>query len=152
MPINKFGGKKTKKQKNHSDVSYKTKETPIPSEESQNIAVVIKENGDCKFNCKIIDSNGLRNNVILVSLMRGRKSLGRVKMGSYILITMPDYETSKGYIEYLYNDNDISFLKNNEYISEIITDNDDSNIVFSNECINNNIKASNDEDFDISEI
>jgi translation initiation factor IF-1 len=87
--------------------------------------------GDCRFKCKILDMNGLQQNEIIVHLPNSSKKYGRYINESYILISLRDFEINKGDILYLYNQSDISFLTNNNYITHLSTRDEDMNVIFS---------------------
>ena len=150
MPKNLSGGNKTKKQGNKYTVEKNNRPTPLPSEkENSHVAKIISVLGDCRFKCKIIDINGQTPNEVIVHLPKSSKKYGRYINESYILISLRDFEINKGDILYLYNQTDISFLVNNNYIIQVSMSNQDDNITFSDSA---QMGDTQDDNFDFTEI
>ena len=148
MPKNLSGGNKTKKQANKYSVEKKNRPTPTPSEkENSHVAKIVSVMGDCRFKCKIIDTNGQNPNEVIVHLPNSSKKYGRYINESYVLISLRDFEINKGDILYLYNQSDISFLVNNNYIIQVLSANQDDNVTFSDSAQMNNTQ---DDTFDFT--
>ena len=151
MPKNLSGGNKTKKQANKYSIEKKNRPTPIPIEkDNSHVAKIVSVMGDCRFKCKIIDSKGLNPTEIIVHLPNSSKKYGRYVNESYVLISLRDFEMNKGDILYLYNESDISFLVNNNYIIQVLSDKHDDNVVFGETPSNN--QNSEELMFDVSGI
>jgi translation initiation factor IF-1 len=138
MPKNLSGGNKTKKQANKYSVEKKNRPTPTPVEkDNSHVAKIVSVMGDCRFKCKIIDLNGINQTEIIVHLPNSSKKYGRYVNDSYVLISLRDFEINKGDILYLYNESDISFLINNNYIVQVVLPNQDDNLTFAETSANN---------------
>lgn len=144
MPINLKGGNKAKKQANDRD-NTKNRPTPVPSSiDNSHVAKITATCGDCRFSCNIIDNKGINPKIIMAHLPNSSKKYGRYCKDSYIKISLRGnfggntpadiLENDKADILYLYKQNDISFLIANNYICDIIPNND--NFVFTNDTQN----------------
>jgi initiation factor 1A len=154
MPKNLKGGNKAKSLKNSSGIDRKrTVEVPEDSDDSH-IAIIMKVYGDSRYMVQIINNNGLQSKQILAHISKGTKNkyakgiiLG---LGSYVLISIRDFEKDKADIIFAYKDTEISYLIQNDYIVKLNMSNIDN--VVTNDDINNDNIAINDDLFDISEI
>ena len=130
MPKNIKGGNKAKSLKNSSGV-VKNREIPTPEEaDDSHVAIVTKVNGDGRYLCQIIDKTGIQPEVLPVNLSRGVKykyTKGiTITIGTYLLISIREFQKDKGDIIFVYRDSEISFLIDNDYITINKTINDDN--------------------------
>jgi translation initiation factor 1A len=121
MPKNTKGGNKAKSQKNSSGIQ-KNREIPSPEEEDDShIAIVTKVQGDGRFLCQIIDKAGIQPQVYPVNLSKGvqfKYAKGIIiTVGTYILISIREFQKDKGDIIFVYRDSEISYLLDNDYIT-----------------------------------
>jgi hypothetical protein len=108
MPKNTGGNKARRGRKDGG--SSKSKIIPLPeTEDDSHVGHITKVHGDCRFDAQIITSTGV-SKTVLVHLSKGKKKLGRVVNGSFILFSIREYE-EKGDILYLYNPDEVSYLK-----------------------------------------
>jgi hypothetical protein len=139
MPKNIKGGNKAKSLKNSSGV-VKNRDIPTPEEaDDSHVAIVTKVNGDGRYLCNIIDINGVQPEVYPVNLSKGVKYKYAkgiiINVGTYLLISIREFQKDKGDIIFVYRDSEISYLIDNEYISIINKDNkdEDAGLEFVNE-------------------
>jgi len=129
MPKNTKGGNKAKSQKNSSGFK-KNREIPVPEEDDDShIAIITKVNGDGRYLCQIINELGTQPQIYPVNLSRGVKnkySKGIIGIGTYILISIREFQKDKGDIIFVYNNTEISHLLDNNYI-QIINNNTQEN-------------------------
>lgn len=121
MPKNTKGGNKAKSQKNSSGVQ-KNRELPFPEEDDDShIAVVTKVQGDGRYLCQIINKAGIEPQVYPVNLSKGVQfKYGRgiiISVGTYILISIREFQKDKGDIIFVYRDSEVSYLADNDYIT-----------------------------------
>ena len=121
MPKNLKGGNKAKSQKN-STKPTKDRDIPVPLEEDDShVAIITKILGDGRFYCQIINENGIQKDEYITNLSRGVKNKYtrgiQLGPGTYILISIREYQKSKTDILFAYNDAEISYLKNNNIIT-----------------------------------
>jgi hypothetical protein len=134
MPKNIKGGNKAKSLKNSSGV-VKNREIPIPEEaDDSHVAIVTKVNGDGRYLCQIIDKTGVQPEIYPVNLSKGVKykyTKGiTITIGTYLLISIREFQKDKGDIIFVYRDSEKSFLIDNDYISINKTNDDNDNIEF----------------------
>jgi initiation factor 1A len=151
MPKNTKGGKKAKSMKN-SSVPTKAREIPVPEQEDDShVAVITRVFGDGRYLCQIINDTGVVTGDYQINLSSGvkRKYARGIIMnaGTYVLMSLRDFQKDKGDIIFVYKDSELEYLKQNNYIS-ISKDNVETDIDFSKDDDNNN----NDPGFDFSEI
>jgi hypothetical protein len=120
MPKNTKGGNKAKSQKNSSGPK-KNRDIPFPEEDDDShIAVVTKVQGDGRYLCQIVDLCGTQPQVYPVNLSKGvkfRYSKGIIiSIGTYILISIREFQKDKGDIIFVYNDSEKTYLVDNNYI------------------------------------
>lgn len=131
MPRNLKGGNKAKKQGSKNVGMRKEKETPLPnSDDNQHVGKVIKILGDCRFTVKILSNNGLKNEEIISWLAASKKRYGRIVLDSYVLVSKREFE-NKCDILYPYDKNDIEFLLNNKNIEREEKNDQEGDIIFS---------------------
>jgi translation initiation factor IF-1 len=149
MPKNTKGGNKAKKQKNSTFVK-KERDPPLPSEEElSHIAKIVGVMGDCRFKCKIVNSNGVQPNEIMVHLGGKARKFGRITTASYVKISLREFEENKGDILYTYNGTDMDYLISNGYIKEVTSQNKEEEIIFC-DVIDNNGKIEESNEVDLS--
>jgi initiation factor 1A len=149
MPKNTKGGKKAKSMKN-SSVPTKAREIPVPEQEDDShVAVITKVYGDGRYLCQIINNTGVIPGDYQINLSSGvkRKYARGIIMnaGTYVLMSLRDFQKDKGDIIFVYKDSELDYLKQHEYIS-VLKDSGDSNLDFSKDGDNN------DPGFEFSEI
>jgi translation initiation factor IF-1 len=140
MPKNLKGGNKAKKFKNSTD-TLSVKETPIPLQsENSHVAKIVGIMGDCRFKCKIVTADGISPTDIIVHLPKSSRKFGRIVSDSIVKISLRDFEVNKGDILYNYNQNDIQFLINNGYMTNMVsnTNNENDELIFSDDVSNDN--------------
>ena len=120
MPKNTKGGNKAKSQKNSSGPK-KNRDIPFPEEDDDShIAVVTKVQGDGRYLCQIVDDCGIQPQVYPVNLSKGvkfRYAKGIIiSIGTYILISIREFQKDKGDIIFVYNDSEKTYLVDNNYI------------------------------------
>jgi len=156
MPKNLKGGNKAKSLKNSSGIDRK-RDIEVPEEsDDSHIAMIMKVYGDSRYMVQIIDSNGLQSKQILAHISKGTKNKYAkgiiLSLGSYVLISIRNFEKEKADIIFAYKDSEISFLIQNDYIVKVNMSNID-NVINNDETNNDNINITNNDDlFDISEI
>ena len=116
MSTNKLGGNKARKGKKEGRGDKKQKELPL-AEISDNSHVGIVEAclGDCRFTVKILTTTTTSKS-IMCHLSKGKKKLGRIINGAYVLFSIREFE-EKGDILYVYNGEEIKQL---EKMGEIV--------------------------------
>jgi len=149
MPKNTKGGKKAKSMKN-SSVPTKAREIPVPEQEDDShVAVITKVYGDGRYLCQIINNTGVVPGDYQINLSSGvkRKYARGIIMnaGTYVLMSLRDFQKDKGDIIFVYKDSELEYLKQHDYIS-VLKDSGDTNIDFSKDGDNN------DPGFEFSEI
>jgi hypothetical protein len=117
MPKNIKGGNKAKSLKNSSGV-VKNRDIPIPEEaDDSHIAIITKVNGDGRYLCQVIDKTGVQPEVYPVNLSKGVKYKYAkqiiITVGTYILISIREFQKDKGDIIFVYRDSEISYLIDN---------------------------------------
>ena len=139
MPKNIKGGNKAKSLKNSSGV-VKNRDIPVPEEaDDSHVAIVTKVNGDGRYLCQVIDMNGLQPEIYPVNLSKGvkyRYAKGIIiNVGTYLLISIRQFQKDKGDIIFVYRDSEISYLIDNEYITIVnnVNKDDDTGLEFVNE-------------------
>ena len=120
MPKNIKGGNKAKSLKNSSG-PVKNRIIPYPEEEDDShVAVVTKVNGDGRYLCQIVDKNGVQPKIYPVNLSKGVKNkYGRgiiIIPGTYLLISIREFQKDKGDIIFIYKDSELSILIDENYI------------------------------------
>ena len=134
MPKNTKGGNKAKSQKNSSGPK-KNRDIPFPEEDDDShIAIVTKVQGDGRYLCQIVDACGTHPQVYPVNLSKGvkfRYAKGIIiSIGTYLLISIREFQKDKGDIIFVYRDSEISYLINNNYIIIDKTKNPEDEIEF----------------------
>ena len=140
MPKNTKGGKKAKSMKN-SSVPTKAREIPVPEQEDDShVAVITKVYGDSRYLCQIINNTGIVPGDYQINLSSGvkRKYARGIIMnaGTYVLMSLRDFQKDKGDIIFVYKDSELEYLKQNDYIS-VLKDSVESNLEFSKDGDNN---------------
>jgi len=136
MPKNTKGGNKAKSQKNSSGPK-KNRDIPFPEEDDDShVAIVTKVHGDGRYLCQIVDPCGTQPQVYPVNLSKGVKSKYArgiiISIGTYLLISIREFQKDKGDIIFVYNDSEISQLIDNNYIQIInVEKQEDEEIQFS---------------------
>lgn len=120
MPKNTKGGNKAKSQKNSSGPK-KNRDIPFPEEDDDShIAIVTKVQGDGRYLCQIVDACGTQSQVYPVNLSKGVKfRYGKgiiISIGTYLLISIREFQKDKGDIIFVYNDSEKTYLVDNGYI------------------------------------
>jgi hypothetical protein len=142
MPRNLKGGNKAKSQKN-SSCPTKERDIALPdSSDDSHIAIITKVNGDFRYLCKIVNRDGIQPDEYLANLSNGvRRNFARgiyIGCGTYILISIREYQKNKVDVIFVYKDSEVNQLINNNLISvNKISNNIDTDIEFS-EYIDNN--------------
>jgi hypothetical protein len=131
MPKNLKGGNKSKTYKNSTD-NKKNREIPFPDlSDDSHVGIITKVNGDSRYLCQIVNSNGVQPTIYPVNLSRGTKDkYGKyiiVGVGTYILFAIREFQKDKGDIIFIYRDNEIQYLLNNNYIKLINKNNEEEN-------------------------
>jgi len=155
MPKNTKGGNKAKSQKNSSGPA-KNREIPIPEkEDDSHIAIITKVYGDGRYLCQVVNEDGLQSNEYPSNLSTGvRRKYGRgviITTGTYVLISVRDFQKDKADILFLYRDLELQYLQNNNYISINTTTDGNEDVQF---CDFKPVENSNENDnpVDISTI
>lgn len=94
----------------------------IIAEEGEYYARVDKAVGNGKFNGVYISETGPRNILLNLrgSLKRKKKKRSNlIESGCWVLIVIPDYDTTKGWIVSKYQDNEVNTLKKMGEITDI---------------------------------
>ena len=120
MPKNLKGGNKAKSLKNSTDIA-KNREIEVPdSNDDSHIGIITKVNGDGRYICQIVDATGIQPTNYPVNLSRGIKmkySKGIIiGIGTYILFAIREFQKDKGDIIFVYRDNEIQYLINNNHM------------------------------------
>ncbi len=111
------GGKNQRKGKKVR-MPNKKEDIPLPEiEDDSHVGIVLNPLGDCRFNVQLITKTAASKTYIC-HLSKGKQKLGYVVAGSYILFSLREYE-EKGDIIYIYNDDEVIFLKKTGEIAEI---------------------------------
>lgn len=136
MPKNTKGGKKAKSMKN-SSTPIKSREIPIPEDEDDShIAIITKVYGDSRYLCQIVNNDGTLETTYPVHISKGVKNKYArniiVNIGTYILMSIRDFEKDKGDIIFVYKDSELPYLVENNYI-KMKTEEGTGDIVFLNE-------------------
>lgn len=120
MPKNLKGGNKSKSLKNSTDHN-KNREIPLPDDsDDSHIGVITKVQGDSRYLCQIVNSNGIQPTIYPVNLSKGIKmKYGKnilITLGTYILFSIREFQKDKGDIIFIYRDSEIQYLLNGNYI------------------------------------
>ena len=120
MPKNTKGGNKAKSQKNSSGPKKK-RDIPFPEEDDDShVAIVTKVQGDGRYLCQIVDLCGTQPQVYPVNLSAGVKFKYAkgiiISIGTYILMSIREFQKDKGDIIFVYNDSEKTYLVDNNYI------------------------------------
>jgi hypothetical protein len=120
MPKNLKGGNKAKSQKNSSG-PIKNRDIPVPeSEDNSHVAIITKVQGDSRYLCQIVNSDGIQPDIYPINLSKGTKNkYGRgiiISCGTYVLISIREFQKDKGDIIFVYRDSELNYLINNNYI------------------------------------
>lgn len=131
MPKNEKGGKHKHLKKNDFErkVDINKLLTPDSFNEKDHkgnpipvfIGICTKILGGCRFNVKAMNDTGLSNIETICLLQKSMARTGRISVGTLILYALRSYEsksedTMKGDILYIYNKDEIPFLKQLELI------------------------------------
>jgi hypothetical protein len=144
MPKNKNGGNKAKKQANHKTRSNAP--TPLPSPD-QRILIIKKVFGNCFFEGSILTSIGSDEKKYQLKLHKGARRYGWVGVDSIVLASHSINENQYD-ILYLYNGNDVHFLKRNNIIPSSISNDStgDDIVTFTNEEQESRTRVKNNDD------
>jgi len=120
MPKNLKGGNKAKSQKNSSG-SVKNREVPVPElDDDSHVAIITKVQGDGRYLSQIVNGEGTQPVVYPVNLSKGVKNrYGRgiiISCGTYILISIREFQKNKADIIFVYRDSELGYLINNNYV------------------------------------
>lgn len=116
MSTNKLGGNKARKGKKEVRGDKKQKELPLPEiSDNSHVGIVEICQGDCRFMVQILTETTTSKS-ILCHLSKGKRKLGRISKGTYVLFSIRDFE-EKGDIIYVYNGDEVSQL---EKLGEIV--------------------------------
>ncbi len=131
MGKNIKGGKKTKSLKN-SNGEVKNRDIPVPEEvDDSHVGIITKVQGDGRYLCQIVDKDGLQTDVYPINLSKGTKNkYGRgiiIKVNTYVLFSIREFQKDKGDIIFIYRDNELAYLIDNDYIVPSITVNNTDN-------------------------
>ncbi len=144
MPKNVKGGNKAKSQKNSSGQEKKREVATPEEEDDSHIAIITKVHGDSRYLCQIVDQNGIQPKVYPTTMSKGTKNkYGRgtiVGVGTYVLISIREFQKDKSDIIFVYRDSEIQYLVDNNYlkITQIDNDNADDDIQFVDDLGNDN--------------
>ena len=134
MPKNLKGGNKAKSQKN-SNGPIKNREIPVPeTDDDSHVAIITKVQGDGRYLSQIVNGEGTQPVVYPVNLSKGVKNkYGRgviISCGTYILISIREFQKDKADIIFVYRDSELGYLINNNYVVFDKTNNDKDDIEF----------------------
>jgi len=120
MPKNLKGGNKSKSLKNSTDHN-KNRDIPLPDlSDDSHIGIITKVQGDSRYLCQIVNSNGIQPNIYPVNLSKGTKNkYGKsilITLGTYILFAIREFQKDKGDIIFIYRDSEIQYLINGNHI------------------------------------
>jgi hypothetical protein len=120
MPKNLKGGNKAKSQKNSTNPG-KNREIPTPEiDDDSHVAIITKVQGDGRYLCQIVNMEGKTPTIYPVKLQIGIKNkYGRgiiISTGTYILISIREFQKDKADIIFVYRDLELSYLINNKFI------------------------------------
>ena len=141
MPKNIKGGKKAKTLKNSTN-PVKAREIPVPEkEDDSHIAIITKVQGDSRYLCQIVDTNGIQQKVYPVNLSKGTKNKYSrgiiIGNGTYVLIAVREFQKDKGDIIFVYKDSELGYLIENNHMiidkvnnpCDIINNNNTSHVI-----------------------
>ena len=136
MPKNTKGGKKAKSLKNSDNISKNRGEIPVPlNEDDSHVAVITKVYGDGRYQCQVVNSNGLQSESYPVNLSKGTKNkYGKgiiIGVDTYVLISIREFQKDKGDILFIYRDSELSYLVENGHIITVSKINNKNDIEFS---------------------
>ena len=120
MPKNLKGGNKSKSLKNSTDHN-RTREIEVPDiKDDSHIGIITKVQGDSRYLCQIVNSNGIQPTIYPVNLSKGIKNKYMkniiVGIGTYILFSIREFQKDKGDIIFIYRDSEIQYLVNSNLI------------------------------------
>jgi len=120
MPKNLKGGNKSKSLKNSTDHN-KNRDIPLPDlSDDSHIGIITKVQGDSRYLCQIVNSNGIQPSIYPVNLSKGTKNkYGKsilITLGTYILFAIREFQKDKGDIIFIYRDSEIQYLLNGNHI------------------------------------
>ena len=141
MPKNLKGGNKAKSQKNSSG-PVKNREVPVPElDDDSHVAIITKVQGDGRYLSQIVNGEGTQPVVYPVNLSKGVKNrYGRgiiISCGTYILISIREFQKDKADIIFVYRDSELGYLINNNYVLIDKTNSSTDDIEFSEFTANN---------------
>ncbi len=114
------GGKNQRKGKKVR-VPNKKEDIPLPEvEDDSHVGIVLSPLGDCRFNVQLITKTAA-SKTYTCHLSKGKQKMGYVVAGSFVLFSLREFE-EKGDIIYVYNDDDVAYLKKTGEIAEINND------------------------------
>ncbi len=115
------GGKNQRKGKKIR-MPNKKEDIPLPElEDDSHIGIVLNPLGDCRFNTQLLTRTAA-SKTYTVHLSKGKAKMGYVVAGTYVLFSIREFEKDKGDIIYIYNDDEVYFLKKTNEIVEISND------------------------------
>lgn len=146
MPRNLKGGNKAKKKSNRDTINRSKKDIPYPQAElNEHIAKVTSVLGDKRFMILFISDTGLKNETMMSHLSRtASRRQGRIIVDSIIKVSKRDFE-DKCDILYQYDQNEIQQLMRENIIIVEEKNDDNNDILFSNDILN-------EDEIDISDI
>jgi len=141
MGKNTKGGKGAKRGKNNNQNSNSSKEIPLPDDTDEYIGLVLKNNGDSRFDVKIVSDCNFKNEIKNMSMKKSGPCRRRFGADTYVLIyhNAPPEGTNKFYIMYPYQDHEKKYLFDNNIIPRIKDDNGNDEIAFSDNINENDI-------------
>jgi hypothetical protein len=156
MPKNIKGGNKTKSQKNSSGPT-KNRDVPKPEEnDDSHVAIITKVQGDGRFLCQIVDVTGIQSQIYPVNLSKGVKNRYCrgiiVGTGTYILMSIRDFQKDKGDIIFIYRDSEIQYLVDNDIIIIKSNINDDEQEIQFSDTIEKNKENIDDIEINLNEV
>ncbi len=131
MPKNEKGGKHKHLKKNDTERKVDINKLLTPESFSEKdhkgnaipvfIGICTTILGGCRFKVKALNDNGLSNIETICLLQKSMSRSGRISVGTLILYALRSYESKnednmKGDILYIYNKDEIPFLKQLELI------------------------------------
>ena len=107
---------KKKKKGKHNSKTSSIVIIPIAKEtEYQCYGVALKMLGDCRFTVYCKDTKER------LGVISGKfKSKKRIVPGSVVLLNLCDYQNSKAYVIYIYNEKEIKFLRKNGELGDLL--------------------------------
>jgi hypothetical protein len=156
MPKNLKGGNKAKSLKNSTTV-VKNREIEVPlNEDNSHVAIITKIFGYGKYNCQIMNHDGLQPKEHMVNLTKRVKSkYGRgilIGVNTHVLIAFREFEKNKADIIFVYRDSELPFLINSGHIKINTKSNINDEIQFSEYIHTNDSENKNEDEINLKDI